>query len=200
MMRPTPDADARRQNPSAGFTLVELLVYVSLFVFILVIAGSFMLQGLRAEKLVLGAAQATKTGQLIAHSVKRGISNSSNFQHTVDANGRELLVAHTRGPGATLTWVCEAWFYDPTLNGGSLFRKRVSPVAPIAAPNAARTGWTLLADGVLPAQSAVGSRVLRASGPNVTLDLTIDVDKGAPFLVSTTIHRRIPGAESLACF
>lgn len=177
-----------------GFTLVELIIYSALFVGVVIIVGSLLINTLRGDTLVRDSATATQTAQLITRSFKPSIANASDLQRTLTAGNGELVVAHTLGGQATPTWRCDAWFYDPSGDGSIYWKSGPAGVA-IPVPTT-YAGWTKLADGVRPR----GSRVFTTTTGGVILDFTVDAGDRPPVLISTTFHQRIPESESLACF
>lgn len=198
MRRPVSATEAPRQR-EAGITLVELLVYMMLSVVVLTIVGGMLINGIQSENIVRDSTSANATGQLIARSVKQGVSNASDVKATVDAHGNELLVVHTRDSGTALSWSCEAWYFAPGAEG-AVYRKRVSPVAHISAPASTApehlAGWLLLGTGVKP----VSTTLFGVTVSRVDLKFTVDAGTAKPVLFSTVNSQRITSSESTACF
>ncbi|KQW08066.1 hypothetical protein ASC66_03725 [Leifsonia sp. Root4] len=210
--RARPDSSSASIAPSSatderGFTLIELLVYCSLFVLILTIVGGVLINTMQNEGRVRDASAASSAGQLVAQSVKRGVANATDISHVVNADGSERIIVHTRNPDSPIGFSCEAWEYVPNADthpdawvdadeDGSIFRKRVAPVSSASVWGPQQSGWILLATGVKP----VGSSVFTAIGPRVDLRFSVDAGAAQPVLISTTVHQRVPGAESTACF
>jgi len=148
-----------------GFTLVELLIYSLLLIIVLGIVGAMLASTVSTSKTVNSVTSASTAAQLASESVVRGIRNASDFQLTSPTGTDQLLVARTALDGATLTWVCAAWYYSAA--GGGTIRYTTSPVAIPAAPTAAQlTGWQLLDTGVAPAS---GTRIFTATGAQLNL-------------------------------
>ena len=72
-------SDNPRDDSAAGFTLIELLVYMMLIGLVLAIVGAMMINTMRTSNTVTSVTEASNAGQLVAHSVEKGIRNSSDF-------------------------------------------------------------------------------------------------------------------------
>ena len=156
------------QDAERGFTLVELLIYSMLLLIVLAIVGAMLGSTVTTSKSVNSLTAASTSALLVSESVERGIRNSSDFHLTTPTGTDQLLVARTALDGATINWVCVAWYYSAA--GGGTVRYTVSPTAIPAAPTAAQlAGWKLLDTGVAPAS---GTGIFNATGPQLDLAFT----------------------------
>lgn len=205
-----------------GYTLVELLVYVSLFVIVLAIVGGFLINSLSAEKGVRGAANASNHGQLLAQSLQHGIRNAKAIRVTqppVSAAapkfhpaGMQLLVVESM-TGATDPAVtrCQAWLYTPS-RGGQMFVRNVAS-GPITVPNLASSfvpdpslpsgtrvvapsGWALYGEDVKP----TGALPFSATATGVSFDLALTVPGSDPMTMRGAESSRQTLAGSSTCF
>ena len=179
----------RSDSRQSGFTLVELLVYMALFLLVLVIAGGLLLNGLRAQETVGSVTSAANVGQQIVRSVQTGVRNASEMTLIPnDVTGTQLLVIKevSIDPDSTAT-SCQAWYYTPA-NGGSVYSMRTSG-SPISLPAGGPSGaWSLLGQGVSPKDAATG-RVLNApAGGRVELRFTVKAGNHPYVLIDTTIY------------
>jgi len=189
-----PDPGPRGRD--SGFTLIELLVYISLAATVLSIVGGMLISSLRAEASVRTASEATSVGQLIARSVQGGMRNASAARLTSNANGTQLLQVRTAGRGATVTWSCQSWYFDP-VNGGTLYTRTTTPAATIAAPTSATLGsWALLGEAI----AAPGTPVFDGIPTRISIDLDIEAGDRAPISIATTATTRTLATESQPCF
>lgn len=185
-----------RGAAESGFTLVELLIYVSLFVVVLAVSGGLLINSLRGERIVRSVTAATNLGQLVAQSVQKGVRNAAAVQLTAPVAGTQLLIARTAGFAATPVWACQAWYYSPD-NGGSVYTKRASPAALIPAPTSTTpAGWTLIGSGIQPR----GDAVFVAPLGRVDLAFTVSAGDSPSVLISTSAYQRQAGSGSAPCF
>jgi len=184
------------RGSDAGFTLIELLVYISLAGIVLSIVGGMLISSLRAEASVRTASEATTLGQLIARSVQGGMRNASAARLTTNADDTQMLIVRTAGRGASVTWSCQAWFYDP-VNDGTLYTRTTTPAATIAVPTSGTIGsWTLLGDGI----ATSGTPVFDGIPTRISIDLDIEAGDRAPISITTTATTRTLATESQPCF
>ena len=152
------------QDSERGFTLVELLIYSLLLIIVLGIVGAMLVSTVSTSKSVNSVTSASTAAQLASESVVRGIRNASDFQLTTPTGTDQLLVARTALGGATINWVCVAWYYSAA--GGGTIRYTTSPTT-ILPPTAAQlTVWELLDTGVAPVS---GTGIFSATGAQLNL-------------------------------
>jgi type II secretory pathway pseudopilin PulG len=161
----------RRQSDENGFTLVELIIYMSLALVVLVVVGGLLASSMNASNTASAAAQSSTDGQLTAQSVEDGIRGSSGFQLSTVNGNDQLLIAPTIQGSSAVTWACSAWYYSAV--DGSI-RHTVS-TARIAIPTAAAVaGWTLLDASVRPTS---GAAVFSQNGQELKMSFTSLDDK-----------------------
>lgn len=186
----------RRRPLDAGFTLVELLVYMSLMVVVLLIVGGMLINSLTTQKSVRAATQASNAGQLVSLSVGQGVRNASSIWHSLPGVVPEVLIVRTVGTSTPQNWFCQAWSYQ----GGEIRTKTSNVIIPISVPSIST--WTLLGDGM---QQVAGSPVFATSGRSVVLNLDVSTGNGKAVRINTTSTSRQPipatGVEvSAPCF
>lgn len=185
-------ADSRRDD---GFTLIELLVSSLLIVLVLAIVGGMIAGITRTSKTVTSMTGASTSAQTTVESIERGIRNSSDFLLTNPTGTDQLVIARTAQTGATLSWMCTAWYYSAA-NGGSI--RFTTSSSAITAPTAsALTHWTLLASGVTPAS---GSTIFSASTSKLTIGFKSTSAGGAPVAISSTVVSRAGSSGTPACY
>lgn len=186
----------RLRTSDAGFTLVELLIYISLMVVVLLIVGGMLINSLQVERTVRSSTQATNAGQLVSLSIGQGVRNSSSVWHSASGVVPEVLIVRTVGVRAPANWFCQAWSYE----AGKIRTKTSTALIPTDASSIMT--WTLLGDGM---QQVSGSPVFVKSGRSVTLNLDVSTGTGKPVRISTVSTSRQPvpatGVEvSTPCF
>ena len=163
-----------------GMSLVELLVYMSLSLVVLIVAGAMLISSTRAQTQVSGATSASTAGQLIMRSVQTGVRNASDVDLAVPSTGTQILTVRTQDGQTPVQWSCQAWYFTPA-EGGSLYTKRIPATVAIPAPGSL-SSWTLLGTGV----SVSGAPVFTASAGLVTVSLSISAGAGAPQALKST--------------
>jgi hypothetical protein len=188
-----PPADGTRSE--SGLTLVELLLYVSLSLVVLLVAGAMLINSTRAGSQVDRTTAASNTGQLIMRTVQSGVRNATQVGLTA-SGGNQLLTVTTSGGLTPVVWSCEAWYFTPTA-GGSLYMLRTPATAPIPAPTSATLGsWTLLGTGI----SVTGSPVFTASAGLVTVNLNVDTGNPSPLALTSPASTLNLVTVGTACF
>jgi type II secretory pathway pseudopilin PulG len=183
-----------RRDEQAGFTLVELLIYMFFALAVLSIIGGILISSLNIERDVRSASTAADTGQLISRSVQVGVRNAS-YVSLQNLDTTQFLLARTAGAATPVVWACQAWFYTPA-GGGTVYTKRVSPAALILPPTAAAlTSWIKLGDGVSPS----GTPVFGGVDGRVTVALAIDAGDNLPLTINSTATMRTLATRSTPC-
>jgi len=194
--------DAPLEKEDSGFTLAELLITSALSLVVLVIAGSILLAGLRAQESTRSVTDAANTAQQIVRSIEAGIKNASAISVTSNATtGTQLLMTRTisTDPNSTAS-SCQDWYYSPA-SGGTVYTTRTTPAAPIPIPSAGPAGiWTLLGTGVLPADVATGKVFNAPSGDRVELRFSVSAGSHPYVLINTMNYRTQSTTLSLPCF
>lgn len=161
----------RRLRRDDGFTLTELIASSALFSMVTLIAVSIFLGQFSAQQQVSAITTTTTDAQLASTTIDAGIRNSSGFELTA-AGSDQLLVARVAEAGATLQWMCRAWYYSASAD--TIRMTSATPGTPVAAPTAAQLEtWTLLADGVTPTS---GTTIFSASGDLLTVSFQAETD------------------------
>jgi prepilin-type N-terminal cleavage/methylation domain-containing protein len=188
-----------QRSSEAGFTLVELLVYISLLGVVLTIVGGILISSTSAEKSVRGIAEATDVAQLVSLSVEKGVRNSVALKLT-STDAMQFFAVKTPGAQTSVAWSCQAWYYieaDDALYT-TTSPARLDPPATVAQ----RVTWMLLGTGVRPASAA---RIFTEAGATgVDLNFQVDAGDTDPVSIQTTVFSRgvppDPATSALACF
>lgn len=183
----------RRDN---GFTLSELIVSSALFSLVILVAGSILLGQVSAQQQVSAVTSATTEAQLASSTIDGGIRNSSGFELTA-VGSDQLLVARVAGGGATLQWVCRAWYYSA--DADTIRMTSTTPGTPVAAPTVAQLAtWTLLADGITP---TTGTTIFSASGDLLTVSFRAKTDDdNRPVAIELSSAPLAGVTESTTCY
>jgi type II secretory pathway pseudopilin PulG len=187
------------RSSDEGFTLVELLIYMSLFTIVLLIIGSFMIDSLKVERDVTRAAEATTAAQLISTSVQAAVRNGSGVKVlTAGVDGSQMLVARTTTRSDTVAWVCQAWYYSAS--DKAIYTKTSStPAVAIALPASSPAGsWTLLGSGITPTTS--GGSVFASTADSASLSFEVAAGSRAPVRMESKTYSRIKSVVSAPCF
>ena len=178
-----------------GFTLPELLVYAVVMTIVLTIVAGLIITTTMTEKTVRNVFTAATDGQVAADNVQTGIRNSSAYKLTSPTSTTQLVTARVAHGGASVVWVCAAWYYTPA-NGGSI-RYHESPAA-IPNPTAAQAAdWTSLIDGITPSS---GTKIFSTTGDQLTIAYEVNAGDDPPASIVTSAARRVDIGESLPCF
>jgi len=192
-------ANLGRRDPSPderGFTLIELLVYISLMVVVLALVGGMLINSTRTESTVRTAAQTANDAQIVSRSISNGIKNASAFRISAPAPDTELLVARTADRGVSISWSCQAWYFD----GSQMYTTRRTPASAIVAPTSeSLTTWSTLGDTLRPTGSG---KIFTASGYSVLLAFSVGAEDDAlPVIIDTSATRpKISPEVSTPCF
>jgi len=185
-----------------GFTLIEMLVYMTLSIVVLVIVGGILVGGLRTQETARTVTDAANTAQQIVRSVQAGVRNASAVTVIRDsAAGTQLLLARTIGTSASSTAAsCQAWYYTP-LNGGAVYTKKTTPAAVITLPAGGPQGvWSLLGAGVTPADPATGKVFNAPNGGRVELKFDVAAGTHPYVLINTMTYTPQSTTVSAPCF
>ena len=180
-----------RDGSDAGFTLIEMLIYLAFTVVVLTLVGGMLINALNAQRSISSRSEATTSGQAIAQSVHAGVRAGVNHRLTstgVAADTDQLLVVQTLSldhqPGT-----CLAWFY--TAQDGAVYYQRAAGDALITAPHGEDyTGWLLLATNVH-SVGGIFNDTDSGDGTRIALSFTVAVGENSPpvRIASTTISR-----------
>lgn len=183
-----------RPGDQAGFTLVELLIYMLFALVVLSIIGGVLISSLNIERDVRSASTAADTGQLISRSVQVGVRNAS-YVSLQNIDDTQFLLARTAGTATPVVWACQAWFFTPA-DGGTVYTKKASPAALVTPPTATDlTSWIKLGDGVSPS----GAHVFGGVDGRITVALAIDAGENLPVSINSTATMRTLATRSDPC-
>ncbi|MDY7541561.1 MULTISPECIES: PulJ/GspJ family protein [unclassified Cryobacterium] len=180
----------------SGLTLIELMVAMVLTVLILAVAGGLFISTSKAQSTVTTGTQATDTAQAVARSIERGITNASEF--TILTSGSDsLLIARTAGPGSTVVWKCNGWYYSAA--NRDIRTTATADGTKIVLPSSAQlAAWTVLASNVLP---TAGNQIFTLSGASqLDLNLAVMVSGGVPVALTTTVLMKTGVAGTGTCY
>jgi len=186
-------ASGARAPKDAGFTLIEIMVYLGLVTVILVVVGSIFSSLLRVQGAVVGGTSAAENSQLVSKSVENGIRNGTAVS-LQSVGSDQLVFARTAGNGSSTTWRCQAWYYDAT---NKEVRFTYSPSA-IATPNAAQlANWQLLSSGITPSS---GSTIFSLAGSRLSLAFNAKSTNTTVVTVQTSVAVEAGSWVSSPCF
>ena len=172
-----------------GFTLVELIIYISLSVLVVSLVGGFLLNAAHAQREVTVATEGANTAQLIVESIKRDVRNATEV--AVSGN---LLVVRTAGMDDPLALTCRAWYFDfDTFYVVTTGNARVSAPSPEELD-----AWTMQGQGLSPIDPAESALVFARDG--ATVELSFSVDASASTVVQTAVTPRAPLEMEGTCF
>ncbi len=192
--------NARPKRDDAGFSLVELLISMTLFSVVLTIVGSVIVSALTAERTVREVTGSTTNGQLVVNVIEETVRNSTAISVTTAADGLSTFAAvRTTAGGAAR---CHAWFYDSTAQ--AIFEHTSVSAITRPTPGAVDTEWTILSNGVVPTTNAGGATlpVFAIRGTRgMTVSFAIDGESRPISLFITSVTGRAPIANaSPQCF
>lgn len=131
---PTPERAVsylRQSVPSSrlvwGFTLIELMVAMGLFLTVTTLIVSFFIQSSRAERAVAGRVSAIDNVALAIEGIAREIRTGSGFQTVSDPGGRRVdSLAFTNYRGESVVYRLNNASIEKSVNGGLSFMKLTS--------------------------------------------------------------------------
>lgn len=208
----------------SGFTLVELLVYLSLLALVLFILGGMLVSSLTVQNTVAGASEGSKLGQLISRSVGNGIRNATALDIYTDAITKDQLlrtrssVVSVSSGTTTETWRCMAWYWRAS--DGALFATSKStglvPKPGTVAPATPLSQWAYYGAGVKPLTPttptpmptpapppAAPIPVFSGSATALNLSFQVTAQKALPVQISTVYNLRVQRdttTEPKTCF
>ncbi len=190
----------RLRRDDAGFSLVELLVSMTLFAVVLTIVGNVIVSALTADRTVRDLTGSTTDGQLVTNVIEQTVRNSTAVRVITDVDGiSAFATVRTTAGGAAR---CHAFFFDA---GESAIFERTSATA-ITAPIAGAVGseWTVVSEGIVPIDDGSGSPlpVFALEGTrSLAVNFTVDGASGPASLFVTTATGRAPDSNvSPQCF
>lgn len=191
---------ARLRRDDSGFSLVELLVAISLFGIIITIVGSVIISAITADRTVRNVTGSTTGGQLVVNIIEGTVRNSTAVRVATDVDGVSTFATVRTTAGGSAR--CHAWFYDDET--GAMYER--SSTTAITAPIAGAVGteWTRISDGLEPLDDGTGTPVpvLAAEGTRgLAVSFSVDGGSGTSSLFITTVTGRAPQSNvSPQCF
>lgn len=79
---------------TAGYSLTELLVYLSFAVVVLTLIGEMLINTLAVERTISGRTGASTAAQIIAQSISAGVRNAVVLEMTETSSGQLLRLAN----------------------------------------------------------------------------------------------------------
>ncbi|MET1051768.1 MAG: hypothetical protein ABWX65_03925 [Mycetocola sp.] len=194
----------KTEEPEAGMSLVELLIYSTLAIVVLTIVGSVLTAALRAENEVRSLSSTASLGQLVSRSVEEGVRNASGILADVeDANGQLLRARVAVGTAAgEVEWECQAWYYSPSTTSFYWATDETTAIpAPTTLDDLDGSPWILLGDGIHRADGA--DAFFGSDGSQVILRFKVSSDAVDLVLIPNTVVKRLPasgGTGPATCF
>lgn len=183
-----------------GFSLIELLVAMSLFAVVVTVVGSIIVSALTADRTVRDVTGSTTDGQLVVNVIEETVRNSTAVSVDPDADGSSIFaVARTTAGGAAR---CQAWFYDNEV--GTIFEQSSVVAIVPPAPGSVSSDWTAIGSGVAPIVDNSGTEVpvFALDGTRgLAVSFSVDGGAGVSSLFITTATGRAPQSNvSPTCF
>lgn len=190
-------------------SLVELLVYSLLLVFVVLIAGSLLIRTLQTQRDVTTVSQTNNDALLTFGQLERDARNAAKGK-TSDGGNLLLLATRVASDADPNTWVCVGYYYNP----GTKVLRRVSSTSTTATAAAAVAGsgsalaastaaWPVALEQV----SLLGARVFGTVDGTVTSGSTLDASLSTatsgthkPVAFQTSINLRPQSGSVPACF
>lgn len=184
----------------AGFSLVELLISMMLFVVVITVVGSIIVSALTADRTVRSVTGSTTNGQLVVNVIEETVRNSTAIRVVTDVDGASTFATvRTTAGGAAR---CQAWFYDAVAD--AVFEQSSASAITAPAPGEVGDGWTQLSAGVLAAEDTAGTAypVFSLDGTRgLTMRFGVEGESGTASLFITTVTGRAPQSNvSPQCF
>jgi len=185
----------RKSRADSGFSLVELLVYVGLFLLISVVLGSMLINILTVQNKVVNSTTAGQLAQLISQTVESGVRNATAVQLTQVNQTDQMVTVRSSQPGASASWICLAYYFSAA-SGGSLRYQRSTSA--IAVPTSAQLlTWTLLGSGLTTAQTGA---MFSLAGSRLSFAFTTSKQNDAKVKVDSSVSARGGPWVSAPCF
>ena len=152
---------------SMGFTLVELLVAMTLFVIVLGISAGSFIQILRAQRMLVSLISANNNAVLTLESMTREIRTGKNFSK----NGDDLLFANAQGAEVAYHWNSSTQVLEKKTGDGD-FKKLTADDVRVT-----RALFEIFPDDQFPPRVtivlAVGAAGLPFNSPVINLEMTV---------------------------
>jgi prepilin-type N-terminal cleavage/methylation domain-containing protein len=190
----------RLRSSDRGFSLIELLIAMSLFAVVVTVVGSIIVSSLTADRTVREVTGTTTNGQLIVNVIEETVRNSTAVSVDPDADGVSVFaVARTTAGGAAR---CQAWFYDNEV--GTVFQRSAATAIVPPTPGSVSADWTAISSGIAPIEDNSGTLVpvFALDGTRgLAVSFSVDGGSGTSSLFITTVTGRAPQSNvSPTCF
>lgn len=183
-----------------GFSLMELLIAMSLFAVIVTVVGSIIVSALTADRTVRDVTGSTTDGQLVVNVIEQTVRNSTAVFVDPDADGVSVFAVARTTAGGTAR--CQAWFYDN--EAGAVFARSSSVTIVPPTPGSVGSDWTQLSAGIAPIEDNAGTAVpvFALDGTRgLAVNFSVDGGAGVSSLFITTATGRAPQSNvSPTCF
>ncbi len=191
---------ARLRRDDSGFSLVELLVSMTLFAVVLTIVGNVIVSALTADRTVRELTGSTTGGQLVVNVVEETVRNSTAILVTTDVDGvSTFATVRTTAGGAAR---CHAFFFDS--EAGAIFERTSATAIAAPTPGAVGSEWSRISEGIVPLDDGSGTPtpVFAADGTRgLAVNFTVDGASGPASLFVTAVTGRGPLSNaSPSCF
>lgn len=180
---------AELRGAETGFSLVELLIAMSLFGIIITIIGSVIVSAITADRTVREVTGSTTDGQLVVNVIEETVRNSTAVRVTTAADGASVFATVRTVAGGTAR--CHAWFYDD--GQGAVFERTSTTAITAPNPGAVGTEWTRISDGIERRDDASGNPVpvFALEGTRgLAVNFAVDGGSGSTSLFITAVTGR----------
>ncbi len=189
-----------QRSSDRGFSLIELLVAMSLFAVVITVVGSVIVSSLTADRTVREVTETTTNGQLTVNVIEETVRNSTAVSVDPDPDGVSVFATARTTAGGTAR--CQAWFYDNEV--GTMFQRTSSTAIVPPAPGSVSSDWTVLSAGIAPIADDDGNPVpvFDLDGTRgLSVSFSVDGGSGTSSLFITTVTGRAPPSNvSPTCF
>jgi len=191
---------ARLKSDDSGFSLVELLISMTLFAVVLTIVGNVIVSALTADRTVREITGSTTGGQLVVNVVEQTVRNSTAISVTTDVDGVSTFATVRTTAGGPAR--CHGFFFDSEV--GAVFERTSTTAIPAPTPGAVGSEWTRISEGIVPIDDGSGTPtpVFAAAGTRgLAVSFTVDGASGPASLFVTAVTGRAPLSNaSPTCF
>jgi prepilin-type N-terminal cleavage/methylation domain-containing protein len=176
---------ARKQQ---GFTLVELIVAMSLFSIIVVVISGIFMQTVKFQKIVANRAAAIDNLGLAMEEIARGTRTGVKFTE-LDRVGRDSSVGVTELEFENYKTPPEIVRYYFNRDDGRIYKEIVGKVdpLPITSSNIEITDLKFILRGKNSSSSTQGDKI----PPRITISMTAKGIYSEPFTLQTTVGARL---------
>ena len=190
----------RLRSSDRGFSLIELLIAMSLFAVVVTVVGSIIVSSLTADRTVREVTGTTTNGQLIVNVIEETVRNSTAVSVDPDPDGVSVFAVARTTAGGTAR--CQAWVYDNEV--GTVFQRSAATAIVPPSPGSVSADWTAISSGIAPIEDNSGTLVpvFALDGTRgLAVSFSVDGGSGTSSLFITTVTGRAPQSNvSPTCF